>query len=69
MQLTSYKVARHEDQFQLFWVFVLAEPQRVVFFVKVLPEVRQCNRPCVIVGVHALPVFHTECSTSIHTLE
>jgi len=67
IELTSYKVTCHEDQLQLFWVLVLTDPQRVVLFVKVLPEIRQRNSPSVVVGVHALPVFHVECS--IHTDE
>jgi len=67
MKLTSYKVTRHEDQFQLIWILVLAEPQRVILFVKVLPEIRQRDGPRVVVGVHAFPVLHIECSAHRHT--
>ena len=66
MKLTSYKVTRHEDQFQLIWILVLAEPQRVILFVKVLPEIRQRDGPRVVVGVHAFPVLHIECSAHAH---
>ena len=64
--VTSHKVARHEDEFQLVGVLVLARPQRVVLPVKVLPEVRQRHRLGVIVGVHPFPVLHVECT--VHTL-
>jgi len=65
--VTSHKVARHEDEFQLVGVLVLARPQRVVLPVKVLPEVRQRHRLGVIVGVHPFPVLHVECTAHKHT--
>ena len=58
--LTADEVTSHEDHLQVVCIVVLAEPQRVVLLVKLLPEVGHRDRQRVVVGVCPLPLVHVE---------